>query len=215
MITIVGWGWSLILFSIFGLSKLLTSFADISGGPERRMLLLGSWLDRLRTGHYAEFGKRSLPKIALNSLVVTLLGCSSILTWYGAWQLIRCMNGMSEVPYFVATTLAGLFAWSSAGANFGRIYQDLYQLLFNYFSAYVSFDSFKEQEKINFKQLRKSFVCKAPEIAGATKELSSVLNQKTTVIQFSAKPKKPDLKVSEKQPNEHQTKKRIRHQRYL
>ncbi|MBI2790638.1 MAG: hypothetical protein HYX61_01655 [Gammaproteobacteria bacterium] len=208
LITIVGWGWSLILFSIFGLSKLLTSFADISGGPERRMLLLGSWIDRLRTGHYEQFGKQSIPKIALNSLVVILLGCSSLLTWYGAWQLIRCMNGMSEVPYLVATTLAGLFAWSSAGANFGRIYQDLYQLLFNYFSTYVSFDSFKEQEKINFKQLRKGFSCE--NTITSSLGVSSVITQKPKVITFSAKLKKDEIKTLEASAIEIQTKRHPR-----
>lgn len=154
LVTIIGWGWSLVLFSVFGLSKLLTSYADIAGGPERRLLLLGLWLDRLTSRHYPEQGKFSLPKFSLNFLVVAILACSSLLTWYGAWQLIRCMNGISYIPNGAATLLAGLFAWSSAGASFGRIYQDLYQLLHQQFSSYFSFDSFKEEEKISFKNIK-------------------------------------------------------------
>lgn len=155
LVTMIGWGWSLLLFSIFGLSKLLTSYADIAGGPERRLLLLGLWLDRLTSGHYAKQGKFSLHKFSLNFLVVTILACSSLLTWYGSWQLIRCMNGMSSIPNMAATLLAGLFAWSSAGASFGRIYQDLYQLLHQQFSTYFCFDSFKVQEKISIKKTTK------------------------------------------------------------
>lgn len=157
LISMLGWGWSIALLSVFGISKLLTSYADIAGGPERRMTLLGLWLDRLKSNDYRQFGKYSPAKIGLHCLVIAILACSSLLTWYGAWHLIRCMNGMSYFPDIVSTTLAGLFAWSSAGASFGRIYQDLYQLLFNYTSVYFDFDSFHDHEKLDIRKLEKRF----------------------------------------------------------
>lgn len=148
LITLLGWGWSILLLSIFGLSKMLTSYADISGGPERRLLRLGLWLDRVVSGQYDHYGKFSLSHFILNFSVISLLACNSFLTWYGAWKLIRCMDGMSYFPNFVTTSLAGLFAWSSAGATFGRIYQYLYQLVHDRLTYHFSFENLKESEKI-------------------------------------------------------------------
>ncbi|MCS5711949.1 hypothetical protein [Candidatus Berkiella aquae] len=192
--SMLGWGWSITLLSIFGLSKFLTSYADISGGPERRMTLLGLWLDRLNSEHYKQFGKYSLPKIALISSVIGILACSSLLTWYGAWHLIRCMQGMSYLPNMIAVTLAGIFAWSSAGASFGRIYQDLYQLLFHYFSAHFTLDSFNEHEKLDMQKLQQHFSTK-------NKALVSSIKSKATITPYQQLTKQQAKKSLHKEAN--------------
>ncbi len=146
--TMAKWGWSLFLFFVFGLSKFLTTYADIAGGPERRLQMLGFWLDRIIRHAYAPYNKFSLWLGLLNLLVVGILICSSILTWYGAWQMIRCMSGMSYFPGIVASLFAGAFAWSSAGSSFGRIYMVLYQLLYDAISPWVSLDNVRQEEKL-------------------------------------------------------------------
>lgn len=151
--TVFGWGWSLFLLAFFGICKGLATYADIAGGPERRLRILGFALDRWRSGHYARHGKFSHTRTLLNFLVISILTCSSFSTWYGGWYMIRCMAGMSYFPTTMVATLAGLFAWASTGSSFGRIYSDLYQLLYRFFSRFICFDNVKDIEKVDLNLL--------------------------------------------------------------
>ncbi|HRE33361.1 MAG TPA: hypothetical protein PLD88_15415, partial [Candidatus Berkiella sp.] len=150
-----------------------------------------------KSGHYQKFGKYSPAKLALVSLVVFILACSSLLTWYGAWHLIRCMKGMSYLPDIVAATLAGLFAWSSAGASFGRIYQDLYQLLFNYFSAHFCFDSFNDHEKLDIGKLQQHCAAKAKP-ALAIKSKAAITPYRQHKLDLNEAVLKPNKEISHK-----------------
>lgn len=153
MNTLLKWGWSFLLISLFTISKLLTNYADISGGPERRMLKLGSWMDRMWTQLYKNYGTFSAPLLALNISVIAILACSSIMTWYGAWCMFSALNGVSSLPEAVSFLGAGVFAWFSVGSSFGRIYGELYQLLHEKCAPYVSFDNVKEEHKIDLVKL--------------------------------------------------------------
>ncbi|MBS0290691.1 MAG: hypothetical protein JSS07_11735 [Proteobacteria bacterium] len=204
-VTILGWGWSIPLLSVFGISRFLMNYADIAGGPERRLQTLGLWIDRQVSKIYLNFGKFSPATLFLNLLVIGILSCSTLLTWYGAWQMIRCIAGMTHLPNFISTSIASLFAWSSAGSTFGRVYADLYQLLYNVLSPYLSFDNVKENEKLNlntlFEKLQSHRQADEPNINFQSASLiqsSLILNQFKQ--QTAALEVKPDLMASEIKP---------------
>lgn len=147
------WGWSIFLLSFFGVCKSLANYVDIAGGPERRLQILGFWIDRFINGYDTRHGKFSLSQFLLNSFVITIVASSSLLTWYGAWQTVRCKAVMSYLPEIMASSFAGIFAWFSAGSSFGRTYSELYQLLYKRLSSYVSFDHIKENAKLDLQSL--------------------------------------------------------------
>ncbi len=151
--TLLNWCWSFSLVALFCLSKLLTNYADISGGPERRLQMLGSWIDRMRTGAFTNYAKFCLPLLLVNITTITILGCSSVLTWYAAWEILCTIKAISELPSFISLIMAGAFAGFSAGSTFGRIYSDLYQLLYRKFSYFFSFDNVKEENKLDLEKL--------------------------------------------------------------
>lgn len=147
--TLWGWEWSLSAFPLFALSKFATSYVDIVGGPEFRLRVLGLWLDRTLAGDYHHFGKFSYNSLLLHVIVNVLLACSSFLTWYGAWNMIRCLPGVSHLPLGAPSFLAGLFALFRVGSNFGRVYNKVYDLLQHQIKAWISFDTYQEKEKID------------------------------------------------------------------
>lgn len=153
LIPLVGWGISFLIFAFFALSKFFTIYADIKGGPEKRLQKFGNWLDRVFSRKYQS--NFCLSRMVLFCLTTGMLGCSTLLSAMGSWHMIICLSGISAMPSFLTFSLAALFVSSSAGSSFGRIYESLYDIMFHLLSPYLSFDNTLEKNKLKMSLLSK------------------------------------------------------------